>query len=1336
MAGKWLKDKLSKLKRKKKGGQSGTAAPTTQVRSVADTPDSPGGKPQPTQTTQVATPEPEPQQAAPSTARPASPVRQPPPAQPSPPSPAPAASLPEASSDTRGQPIVSDTPLTSNDTDPWTRAYEIFRGREPELMADYQKHLASLQDDAAAGGDLSTPRSVESMINKLLEDREKRQWRVSLLGKDVKIREQVERLAKFLLWSDPIVKTAVSTQPYAALAWSGVLLLLPLLTSGTTQNEAMLKGFNSIGDVQVYWKFCEKTYLESSHREKYQDLVEPLAQLYSHIIEYQALVICHLSKAQLSRAWKDVAGYDWAGRARDIDDLSKRRSDCIPPLQEEEIRERWNRQLQEMQESRTILDEIRRILKEGGMQTQKIYEDQKERDLLRDLASDYEGNKNFNPQRVPGTCQWFFNDDRFRKWRDSNTSSLLWVSAGPGCGKSVLSRALIDERLSTNVATSTVCYFFFKDGDERRMHSADALCAILHQLFAQDPSGSLIGNALPSHKKFEKALAQNFSGLWRILLECAGSSDVGEIVCILDALDECEWRSREELIKQLKDFYCPSEGLSSPSSKLKFLVTSRPYDHLEALFRAFSTTEYLRLDGDEKSADIGREINLVIDARVNEITGNLDPDDRRKISECLKSKNSRTYLWLYLVFDTVKEKLSRYSKLSSIETLLSDIPSKLHDAYEKILSRNQDEAETEILLQLILAAARPLTLDEANVALTLALQARFASHAELESGLWTRDNFRSVVTNLCGLFISVYDSKLSFIHQTAREFLIHKKRQGTWQGRLNMSESHTAISRSCLDYLMLPDIDIPAGDDCPEDKQPPFLSYAATHWPLHYISQEAAAADRSRKDARMLCNTAGHQASIWAPTYLSQRYLRWGDWTDLTLASFLSLKLVVEDILLKEKTDVNTKGGRYGTALQAASERGHKEVVEMLLDKGADVNIEGGAYGTALQAASARGHKEIVEMLLDKGADVNIEGGDYGTALQAASARGHKEIVEMLLDKGADVNIEGGDYGMALQAASAEGHKEVVEMLLDKGADVNIEGGDYGTALQAASARGHKEVVEMLLDKGADVNIEGGRYGMALQAASAQGDKEVVEMLLDKGADVNIEGGDYGTALQAASARGHKEIVEMLLDKGADVNIEGGDYGMALQAASAEGHKEVVEMLLDKGADVNIEGGDYGTALQAASARGHKEVVEMLLDKGADVNIEGGDYGTALQAASARGHKEIVEMLLDKGADVNIEGGAYGTALQAASARGHKEIVEMLLDKGADVNIEGGDYGTALQAASARGHKEIVEMLLDKGADVNIEGGDYGMALQAASAEGHKEVVEMLLDKGADAGLD
>ncbi|KAJ5200683.1 Pfs NACHT and ankyrin domain-containing protein [Penicillium cf. griseofulvum] len=97
----------------------------------------------------------------------------------------------------------------------------------------------------------------------------------------------------------------------------------------------------------------------------------------------------------------------------------------------------------------------------------------------------------------------------------------------------------------------------------------------------------------------------------------------------------------------------------------------------------------------------------------------------------------------------------------------------------------------------------------------------------------------------------------------------------------------------------------------------------------------------------------------------------------------------------------DSKDGRYGNALQAASAEGYQEIVKLLLDKGADINTQGGRYGNALQAASGEGHQETVKLLLDKGADINTQGGRYGNALQAASGEGHQEIVEILQTMGA-----------------------------------------------------------------------------------------------------------------------------------------------------------------------------------------------------------------------------------------------------------------------------------------------------------------------------------------------
>jgi ankyrin repeat protein len=75
----------------------------------------------------------------------------------------------------------------------------------------------------------------------------------------------------------------------------------------------------------------------------------------------------------------------------------------------------------------------------------------------------------------------------------------------------------------------------------------------------------------------------------------------------------------------------------------------------------------------------------------------------------------------------------------------------------------------------------------------------------------------------------------------------------------------------------------------------------------------------------------------------------------------------------------------------------------LLIDKGADVNTQGGSYSNALQAASYQVHQEIVKLLIDKGADVNVQGGFYGNALQAASQsyQPNENVVGCLMENGA-----------------------------------------------------------------------------------------------------------------------------------------------------------------------------------------------------------------------------------------------------------------------------------------------------------------------------------------------
>jgi ankyrin repeat protein len=957
-------------------------------------------------------------------------------------------------------------------------------------------------------------------------------------------------------------------------------------------------------------------------------------------------------------------------------------------------------------------------------------------------TSTYEQFKNINPDRVEQTCQWALSHPLYQRWRDSATDDLLWISADPGCGKSVLSKSLVNEELRGGANDSTVCYFFFKDNDEQNS-LATCLCALLHQLFQHQPH--LLQHAMPAWTKDGSKLQQETDELWRILL--AATSDVAgrNTTCVLDALDECRDRDRSDLITKLARFHEYTTTHSPHRSWLKFIVTSRPYDDVQRGFEQIPPyLPAIRLRGEQENDQIHAEINRVIHVRVLQLADELGlrESTSTRLEQNLLAMEHRTYLWLHLAIDDIRMTLR--DSFRPDEESIESVPSSVEGAYEKILARvaKAQHQKVKLILQIIVGARRPLSVSEMALALGLATskQHRTSTNAQLDPV-----HLGKQLRQWCGLFVFVNQSRIYLIHQTAREFLITRQDLAcskslthyTWRHCVQQAEMEQMMTSICVRCLNLEDREVSSSAELSTEilvvgeSQREFIEYCCVWWTTHYsLSQEGGEED-TFQDALALYDTEGEAFEFWFNVFWTKtRQYGWADdMTPIRLAAISNHDRVLDHFLDETGMDVDAKAEDGRTALYWASELGHDKIVQMLLDRGAEVNAQGGMYGNVLYAASAEGHDKVVQMLLDRGADVNAQDGHYGNALQAASVSGHGKIVQMLLDRGADVNAQGGEYGNVLQAASAGGHDKIVQTLLEKGADVNAEGGHYGNALYAASAEGHDKIVQMLLDRGADVNAQDGHYGNALQAASYKGHDKIVQMLLDRGAEVNAQGGMYGNVLYAASAEGHDKVVQMLLDRGADVNAQGGQCGNVLYAASAEGHEDIVQMLLDRGADVNAQGGYYGNALQAASCKRHDKIVQMLLDRGADVNAQGGYFGNALQAAS---HDKIVQMLLDRGADVNAQGGQWGNALQAASVSGHGKIVQMLLDRGADVNAQDGHYGNALQAASYGGHEDIVQMLLDRGADVNAQGGHYGNALQAASYGGHEDIVQMLLDRGAD----
>jgi hypothetical protein len=182
-------------------------------------------------------------------------------------------------------------------------------------------------------------------------------------------------------------------------------------------------------------------------------------------------------------------------------------------------------------------------------------------------------------------------------------------------------------------------------------------------------------------------LSQSFHKLWSILTKATADSRADEIICILDALDECEESGRYQIIDALNTFYKKASSRQS-TSQLKFLVTSRPYNVISRRFRdLIRNFPTIRLQGERESEAISYEIDIIIKRRVAEIGRELELDDTEQstLEGELLSMTHRTYLWLKLIFEIIRNEIGFIKR--KLKYIIGTLPTAVDEAYKAILSR-------------------------------------------------------------------------------------------------------------------------------------------------------------------------------------------------------------------------------------------------------------------------------------------------------------------------------------------------------------------------------------------------------------------------------------------------------------------------------------------------------------------------------------------------------------------------------------------------------------------------------------------------------------------------
>ncbi|TDZ16636.1 Ankyrin-1 [Colletotrichum orbiculare MAFF 240422] len=483
---------------------------------------------------------------------------------------------------------------------------------------------------------------------------------------------------------------------------------------------------------------------------------------------------------------------------------------------------------------------------------------------------DHVAQKDRNYVCAPDTGNWFFHHPEYESFQTAREPRMLLVTAEAGGGKSTAMRTLVDN-LQASSKSPLVAYFFFKDDHDRLRSYQEALSSLIHQLLLQDRELSQCAREV--YRKHGDAVRQRIAEMWQVLLNIAMESK-RDVFCILDAVDECAAPGIQQLLVDLANVF---QKLAQPTTRLKVVLSSRPYEDINVFHEKLFSHDYFRhLAGED--ARVQSDIRAVIRFKTQQLAQQkgLSQTIQDVLIQRMSEQNVRTrsFLAVQVAFDLLSShaEVRKGVTEQTISNILAEIPQHLGDQFEEMLARSLDKEHAWKLFCVILVARRTIKIHEFKViyALTQSRSTtvdRPRSYDDLGPPI-DDEEFKRSVRSRCGLFVTFVGSSVHLFHQTAREYLMAKPeiparisrarpwqkelrmlRDSAWKGSISQAEANLVCANVCLDILTL-DVSrtwvlevldtLNAGNGMYDDvedfvKKRPFLPYAAYNWHEHVV---------------------------------------------------------------------------------------------------------------------------------------------------------------------------------------------------------------------------------------------------------------------------------------------------------------------------------------------------------------------------------------------------------------------------------------------------------------------------------------------------------------------
>ncbi|MCJ1264014.1 hypothetical protein MMC22_003885 [Lobaria immixta] len=1000
---------------------------------------------------------------------------------------------------------------------------------------------------------------------------------------------------------------------------------------------------------------------------------------------------------------------------------------------------------------------IRQTLIDDGTY-QMILDSLKVTDPAKDMDDSVRG-------RPASQASWVLSNENYLKWKAGDASQVLWTHGSAGKGQAVIASSIVGD-LSEQLKDESIflAYFFCDEKDSHRRSILDILKLLIRQMIfrKRDLTEHLLADQRkgkkgdPGSQKFD---ATSISALWNSLQSMLKDPAVGKVYFIVNALDETDGESREELLGLLGPYLetQPDEEKDGDESIVKWIFLSRAGrpDIEKGLQKAFI------IDMEDKE-----NVSFVNSAVKAEISGQVDILAKKKnynaalayfIKRHISSRAEGNYIYVNLVIQELKNLETTQSTNSSIRKFLEGFPYGLTEMFEHIRRRvlnpqsESIEYTKEILRSLILARRSP-TIFELAVMADLPLEDR---NNELA--------LKRYITR-CGAFVTITEDDVEtveWIDVAAKE---HLETYAKEQLSLSLNDvQHGIIALRCLDYVRS---NAPAQQEQEDDNEQdqdqdeldqvnvlvndqdgPDLGDAEI--PAENSSQneggefenEKNQAPNFQKEQRP--GGQDHEQGSQSLGYSTQAKFSQGYNHQAPFSQDLSGHAYPPPSYpsppFSQSYDFQSPLQAYAHQSGPAQANPPQNFQAFQPHKDQAIDRQDGTEqypGSGVQDQEEHNSDDHdqedhgQEDPLPNDQQTEVSSNPDSTSLLEVPEESKiflqypgeywlEHAKQAPLDLVEEFNLDDDFWAEDSSSRAAWCATYVQSIGLDDLAELS--------PVHIAALSGFSALLDHLLKHGRLNEIDKiDSWGFRpFYWACQNGDIYVVQRLVKAGADINARRRDGNiTALGIAASKAHNEVVRYLLEQSAEVDVQDQDYGTPLYIAAENGCLPIVRQLLEHRANVNLTGGLHRRPLNAAAYFGHLEVVELLLQKDIEVDPEEEyRYGSALGAAARKGDHGIVRLLLGKGWKANRKIKTYGSALVAAATYGHVDVVQALLERQLDVTSQ----EQALEIASKYGKTDVVKKLLEHSNYLR-----HQKAFLNAASFGRDDILELLRSRGTN----